>query len=232
MGPAPGPHRGDAVFRRPERGGNRRGPCSFSHNRQTRVPACQSLALWRTQRAFQRVAMMTAERWAQIKDLFAVVVEKPVESRAPALADLCKGDDDLRSQVERLLARHDEMGGFLEGTSPKPAEEPPQMLQSGDTLADRYKIEKLLGSGGMGEVYAAQDTELGERIAVKVIRQETMFGSDVIDRLRREVQLARRVTHPNVCRVFDLGHHRQGEREIIFLTMELIGGETLTARLK
>src|SRR6267142_2154542 len=176
--------------------------------------------------------MMTAERWAQIKDLFAVVVEKPVESRSAALADLCKGDDDLCAQVRRLLAQHDEMGGFLEGTSPKAADEPAQMLQPGDTLADRYKIEKLLGSGGMGEVYAAQDLELGERIAVKIIRQETVFGSDVIDRLRREVQLARRVTHPNVCRVFDLGHHRQGEREIIFLTMELVGGETLTARLK
>ena len=175
---------------------------------------------------------MTAERWAQIKDLFAVVVEKPVESRSAALADLCKGDDDLCAQVRRLLAQHDEMGGFLEGTSPKAADEPAQMLQPGDTLADRYKIEKLLGSGGMGEVYAAQDLELGERIAVKIIRQETVFGSDVIDRLRREVQLARRVTHPNVCRVFDLGHHRQGDREIIFLTMELIGGETLTARLK
>ena len=84
----------------------------------------------------------------------------------------------------------------------------------------------------MGEVYEAEDQELGERIALKVIRRQASLGTSTVERLRREVQLARRVTHPNVCRVFDLGYHRQQQHEIIFLTMELIKGETPSARLK
>jgi serine/threonine-protein kinase len=175
--------------------------------------------------------MMTPERWARIKGIFAVVAETPRESRNSALEELCGGEQDLQAEIEKLLAQHDEMGGFLEG-SPAPALEKTALLQAGTIIADRYQIVELLGRGGMGEVYEAEDRELGERVALKVLRPESALQPDVMDRLRREVQLARRVTHPNVCRVFDLGHHRQSGQEIIFLSMELIKGETLTERLK
>ncbi|MBZ5524071.1 MAG: tetratricopeptide repeat protein [Acidobacteriia bacterium] len=176
--------------------------------------------------------MMTPERWTQIKELFAVVVEQPQDSRSSVLAELCRGDQELQAEIERLLSQHDEMGGFLEGSPAPPSPEKANMLHAGDLIADRYQIVELLGRGGMGEVYEADDRELGERIALKVIRPETSLHHELMDRLRREVQLARRVTHANVCRVFDLGHHRQAGQELIFLSMELIKGETLNERLK
>jgi serine/threonine-protein kinase len=94
-------------------------------------------------------------------------------------------------------------------------------------LADRYVILGLLGAGGMGNVYKARDLELDELVALKVLRPELVGAPGVLDRFRREVKLARRVTHPNVARVFDIGDHR-GEK---FLTMELIDGESLGAIL-
>jgi len=175
--------------------------------------------------------MMTPERWARIKEIFAVVAETPRESRTSILAELCRSEQDLQAEIEKLLAQHDEMGGFLEG-SPAPAAEKASLLQAGTIIAERYQIVALLGRGGMGEVYEAEDRELGERVALKVLHHESALQQDVMDRLRREVQLARRVTHPNVCRVFDLGYHRQAGQPITFLSMELIKGETLTERLK
>jgi serine/threonine-protein kinase len=94
-------------------------------------------------------------------------------------------------------------------------------------LAERYAILGMLGSGGMGNVYKARDLELDELVALKVLRPELVGAPGVLDRFRREVKLSRRVTHPNVARVFDIGEHR-GEK---FLTMELIDGESLGAIL-
>jgi serine/threonine-protein kinase len=176
---------------------------------------------------------MTPERWAQIKNIFAAVIDQPPGSRTTVLSEMCKDDPELQSQVSDLLSHHEEMGRFLD-SAPFPAEAdmPALPIELGEVLAGRYKLLEVLGTGGMGEVYEAEDQELGERIALKVIRKQTSLGASTVERLRREVQLARRVTHPNVCRVFDLGYHRQQQQEIIFLTMELIKGETLSARLK
>jgi serine/threonine protein kinase/Flp pilus assembly protein TadD len=173
--------------------------------------------------------MMTPERWSQIKDIFTAVMDRSAEERQSALVEACQGDTELQAELRQLLAQHDEMGKFLDGDTPPSAT---SILNPGYLLAKRYEIVALLGSGGMGEVYEAQDQELGGRIALKVIHPQMSFDPAMLDRFRREVQLARQVTHPNVCRVFDIGHHQQQGREIIFLTMELVRGETLSARLK
>lgn len=176
---------------------------------------------------------MTPEVWSQIKVVFAQVVELPLDRRAEMLETLCRGDQELQSHVERLLAENDVMGGgFLEGTPAITGAAQNNLLQPEEIVAGRYEIIGFLGRGGMGEVYEAQDRELSERIAIKIIRYEPALYTDLMERLRREVQLARRVTHPNVCRVFDLGYHQHSGRQLIFLTMELLQGETLTARLK
>jgi len=94
-------------------------------------------------------------------------------------------------------------------------------------LGERYEILGLLGSGGMGNVYKARDLELDELCALKVLHPEIAGAQGVIEGFRREVKLARRVTHPNVARVFDIGE-RGGEK---ILTMELIDGEPLSALL-
>jgi serine/threonine-protein kinase len=96
------------------------------------------------------------------------------------------------------------------------------LLRTGDVIASRYEIGVRLGVGGMGSVWRARDRELGEDIAVKQLLPDRLESSD-LDRFRSEVKVARKITHPNVCKVFDLGEW-QGSR---FLTMELIGGESL-----
>lgn len=176
--------------------------------------------------------MMTPELWLQIKNIFAQVADQPPDRRATMLAGLCHGDLALQSEIERLLAEHDVMGGFLEGTpAVAAAAAAASLLKPGETVARRYEIIEFLGRGGMGEVYEARDREISERIAIKIIRYDPSLYRDLMERLRREVQLARRVTHPNVCRVFDLGYHQCAGRDLIFLTMELIKGDTLGFRL-
>ncbi len=114
-------------------------------------------------------------------------------------------------------------------------------LLPGQVLAGRFRIVRRIAQGGMGEVWEAEDLEfVGERVAVKTIRPEIAGDEWAIARFRREIQLGKRVTHGNVCRVFDLFHHRldgspggtAGEAlRITFLTMELLPGETLAARI-
>ena len=83
----------------------------------------------------------------------------------------------------------------------------------------------------MGEVYEAEDTELGERVAVKVVRPDIAENDEVMKRFRREVQLARRVTHPSVCRIYDLSRHPEGQGVVTLLSMELLQGRTLAQYL-
>ncbi len=94
-------------------------------------------------------------------------------------------------------------------------------LTVGELFAERYRILRVLGRGGMGAVYAAEDVALAEEVALKVLAAPSIEGS--LELFRREVRLARRVTHPNVVRTFDLGR----ARGLHFLTMELLDGASL-----
>jgi eukaryotic-like serine/threonine-protein kinase len=98
---------------------------------------------------------------------------------------------------------------------------------AGDLVAGRYEVVRLIGHGGMGDVYEVEDRELRTRVALKTIRTDRPSPL-MVARFRREIYLARQVTHPNVCRVYDLGYHVNA----LFLTMELITGETLAERMR
>src|SRR5215468_1129318 len=108
----------------------------------------------------------------------------------------------------------------------------PLSYKPGDLVAERYKILRVIGEGGMGEVYEAEDLLLKERVALKTLRDHVANDDTIIHRFKREIQLARKVTHPNVCRLFDVGIDKRGNREAAFLTMELLEGETLSARIR
>jgi WD40 repeat protein/serine/threonine protein kinase len=172
---------------------------------------------------------MTPERWAQIKDLFAEMSECASGERQAALAGRCQGDIELQVEVSELLAINDTLQR-MEEVAPRATR--PTLLHTGDVLAARYRIIEFLGSGGMGEVYEAEDRELGGHVALKVIHPQVLLQQAGIERFRREVQLARQVTHPNVCRIFDIEHHQGTGREFTFLTMELVRGEDLSGRLR
>ncbi len=98
-------------------------------------------------------------------------------------------------------------------------------IAPGTTLGGRYQVRRRLGVGGMGSVWCVHDERIGEDVALKVLPPRA--GNDALTRFRREVTLARRIAHPNVCRVFDLGD----PSGLYVLTMELVEGESLRARL-
>ena len=110
-------------------------------------------------------------------------------------------------------------------------------FRAGALLCERFRVIRFIARGGMGELYEAEDIELGERVALKTIRSEISTDERVHQRFRREVQLARKVTHPNICRIFDLFHHIPAASTgidlppSVFVTMELLQGETLGQRL-
>jgi hypothetical protein len=113
-----------------------------------------------------------------------------------------------------------------------------QAFSPGDLVAGRYRVVRFIARGGMGDVYEAEDTVLQGRVALKTIRPEIAAGTRGVARFKREIHLARQITHPNVCRVFDLGFHKGPSAHAptanegpLFLTMELLRGETLAERI-
>src|SRR5882724_5613508 len=107
-------------------------------------------------------------------------------------------------------------------------------FQPGTLVGQRYLIRQFIARGGMGEVYEAFDRELQERVALKTVTSTACDNPSAVRRLKGEVQLARRVGHPNVCRIYDFGSHvmAQTGAQISFLTMEFVDGETLGQRVR
>src|SRR6185369_3169802 len=97
----------------------------------------------------------------------------------------------------------------------------------GTLIAGRYRIIALLGKGGMGEVYRADDLSLEQQVALKFL-PEAATDEQTLERFRNEVRIARRISHPNVCRVYDIGQ----SDDQVFLSMEYIDGEDLSSLLR
>jgi Tol biopolymer transport system component len=116
----------------------------------------------------------------------------------------------------------------------RPGHKTPPMAP-GLLLAGRFRLVRFLGQGGMGDVYEAEDLEVGERLAIKMLRAEIAQDERAIERFRIELALARRVTHPNVCRIFDVFRHQpaapESGPELTLISMELLPGETLADRI-
>jgi tetratricopeptide (TPR) repeat protein/tRNA A-37 threonylcarbamoyl transferase component Bud32 len=171
---------------------------------------------------------MTPGAWARVKSAFARVQAASRARRSVVLRAACSADA-VRSEVGRLLACADLMGGFLASglTGDVEAWSPEARWPAGTCVSGRYHIVRCIGRGGMGEVYEADDLDLRLRVALKTIRWELADQESALDRFRREVALARRVAHPNVCRVYDLGRYEHG----VYCSMELLAGETLEQRI-
>ena len=105
--------------------------------------------------------------------------------------------------------------------------EPLQPLVEGAVLGGRYRIRRFVATGGMGQVYEADDQLLGDPVAIKLLRTDLIRKPGAQARFADEIRLARKITHPNVCRVFDAGL----DRERVFYSMELYPGTTLKMHL-
>jgi serine/threonine protein kinase len=185
---------------------------------------------------------VNGERWQQIEELFKAVLEREPDERVGFLARACP-DEDVKREVASLLRSHERAGSFLEAPAlPRRELDQAAELPSGltflpdQTVADRFKIVRFLAEGGMGEVYEAWDEELRESVALKTVRLTIAEDEEAESRFMQEIRLARRVTHPNVCRIYDVFHHKvesgNYESRVRFLTMELLAGETLGKRLR
>jgi eukaryotic-like serine/threonine-protein kinase len=180
----------------------------------------------------------------QIKTLFAAASKLPPEDQAGFLA-ASSTDEDVREEVMRLLGLDSERGHFLStapnrGAAKVVSESRGPLKNAGDILAKRFRVVQFLARGGMGEVYEGEDLELHEHVALKMVRPEiAIWYPNCLQRFKREVHLAKQVTHSNVCRVFDFFRHSEGSSdssdpasELMFISMELLHGETLSERLR
>jgi eukaryotic-like serine/threonine-protein kinase len=187
-------------------------------------------------KALQPNMEMTPAKWERVKVLFEAALDRPAEQRLGYLKDACD-DDDLRDEVARLLANLEDAGSFLSKPVPsgldlRAAQTEGGSLPPNQVLAGRFKLIRFLARGGMGEVYEAEDEELQERVALKIVRPDLLRDPSNLQRFKREVHLAKNVTHPNICRTHDLFRHREpnsdSTNDIMFVSMELLVGETLS----
>jgi eukaryotic-like serine/threonine-protein kinase len=174
------------------------------------------------------------DQWETVKSLFEAALEEDPSHRPSYLAEHCK-DPSVRAEVERLLAEYESAGSFLSQPALGKTETRTHGLVEGQVLAGRFQILRYIAGGGMGEVYEADDIELHERVAIKTIRPDILNQFGAVARFKREVHIARKVTHSNVCRIYDLFRHKTGDSntapETLFVSMELLYGETLSERL-
>lgn len=135
--------------------------------------------------------------------------------------------------AEGLPSGNDATVQILASTRPRPrhSAESTAFLPE-QVVADRFRIIRFIAKGGMGEVYEAEDLELKEPVALKTVLPDAALDRSAVRRFTREIALSRKVTHPNACRIFDLFHHLQDGQDIIFLSMELLSGETLAERIR
>lgn len=196
---------------------------------------------------------MTPERHEQIKRIFLAACDLDEGARPAYVAQACGDDADLRAEVEALLRHHhpatiiakpagnappgsglfaDDVASTASDTTAQAdsgaGSRPRERFSPGTVLADRYRVVSLLGTGGMGEVYRVHDLKLDQTVALKFIWQDRAKNPIWLARLRNEASVARRVTHPNVCRIHDIGEVDGSA----FISMEYVDGENLASLLR
>jgi len=174
--------------------------------------------------------LMKAERWKQVNDLFQSAVERAPGERAAFLDEACHGDESLRREVGSLLTSYERSENFIE----LPAfEVAPELVTNDRTgaligkLIGHYRIESLIGVGGMGEVYLARDERLGRKAALKLLPGNLTTDEIQLSRFKNEARSASALNHPNILTVYEIG--AEGNRQ--FIATEFIEGVTLRASI-
>lgn len=153
-------------------------------------------------------------------DVFLLALSRPAAERDAFLVDACKDDEELLREVASLLLFHEGESG----AEADPVAERPD-FSAGDVFCGRYRMIARVGRGGMGDVWRADDLILGTPVALKLMHSASPSART---RILQEARLARQITHPAVCRVFDVGEAGQ----TLFFSMEFVPGEDLAALLK
>jgi eukaryotic-like serine/threonine-protein kinase len=170
------------------------------------------------------------EKWEKAKELYEAALKQPPDIRMRFVHDNSRDDLAVREEVESLLSNSDEAADFLEE---------PAIGQLAETIVNQrrlpvdeklshYTIVKLLGSGGMGDVYLAKDTRLHRHVALKVLPDHSNGNQHLLRRLLREARAASALNHPNICTIYEIND----EGDTPFIAMEYIVGETLDEKIR
>ncbi len=174
---------------------------------------------------------MDKQHLEKVEGLFRAAVELPVEQRAKFLADECVADTGLRSEVDALLRFDTGEPAFLDSPPASLAAEIFSNDESDPLLAvgqiGRYRLERLLGEGGMGKVYLAEDMRLHRRVALKVLPHRFVIDADRLRRFEREAQAASALNHPNILTV----HEFAEDDGLHYIASEFVEGQTVRQRL-
>ncbi len=168
---------------------------------------------------------MNSERWAQIERLYHDAIERAADERASFLDEACAGDSALRREVESLLEANEDTGILdslaLNVVAKDMASEQAQAM-IGRTIG-HYRIISLLGVGGMGEVYYAQDMRLGRKLALKFLPQDFTKDRERVLRFRQEARAASALNHPNIITIFEIDEIDG----VQFIATEYVEGQTV-----
>jgi serine/threonine protein kinase len=196
-------------------------------------------------------------QWDRIKQIFQEAVDRSPKERAAFVIESCAGDENLRQEIESLLRVFERSGGYIEkpvlaspqfcdGLESTQPESSPNFAVAGGihreasvirnshrftpgtVLSGRYRVISFLGQGGMGEVYRADDLKLGQPVALKFLSHALAPHPSWQERFLSEVRITRQLSHPNICRVYDVADF-DGQ---VFLSMEYVDGENLESLIK
>src|SRR5215467_6998256 len=177
---------------------------------------------------------MTPERFRRVEQLVSLALQRAANERAEFIREACAGEEDLRVEVESLLASHGKEDGYL---AEAPTILAAQLLAESKSLAvdpfvgrvlSHYRLDERLGAGGMGVLYRATDLKLGRAVAIKLLARHLVSDETAKARFVREARAASALDHPNIATIHEIGEE-DGE---LFIAMALYEGETLKQRLE
>ena len=171
---------------------------------------------------------MTPGRWQQIKSVFEAADSAAPAERLAILDRLCDGDAELRQSVEKLLEENHDGTYLRDLVEEAAARMAVPVRQLADHTLGPYRVTRLIGSGGMGEVYAAEDPKLGREVALKILPAMHANDAERIRRFQQEARAASGLNHPGIVTVYDFGQ----SDGLYYLATELVRGKTLRASIE
>ncbi|MDQ3255317.1 MAG: protein kinase [Acidobacteriota bacterium] len=174
---------------------------------------------------------MTPERWGEIDRLFHAALEREPAERLGFLVRECADDATLRREVETLLASYVQAGDFIEAPASDVAaalleEDRPGLVVG--PMVGPFKVDEMLAAGGMGEVYLAEDTRLGRKVALKLLPPQFTADPDPVRRFEQEARAASALNHPNIVTIHEIGQ----ADSLHYIATEFVEGETLREHMR